>query len=308
MRACRSRSADYVDFYSSLSPRHEPRPDVPARRRAAAAQLAPPPRRLPRPGGHGGGQRHAESCGPSGLRRRRRRRPRFGPTPRARHRARGRLRRRRRRAHGAAGRRRRTPTSTSSAWCCSTTGSARDIQAFEYQPLGPFLGKSFATTISPWVVPLDALGRTSSRRRPRTRRRVAIPPRDRAVGARPRRSRSSIEPRHGVARTAFADMYWTFAQQLAHITVNGASLRHRRPVRRRARCRARTATAAGQPDRADVARRRAARASRRLDPHIPRRRRQRDDPRGWCGGNGSARIGFGEVQGTIVVAGTEESS
>ncbi|MGR4065848.1 MAG: fumarylacetoacetate hydrolase family protein, partial [Vulcanimicrobiaceae bacterium] len=35
--------------------------------------------------------------------------------------------------------------------------SARDIQAWEYQPLGPFLGKSFATTISPWVVSLDAL-------------------------------------------------------------------------------------------------------------------------------------------------------
>ena len=35
--------------------------------------------------------------------------------------------------------------------------SARDIQAFEYQPLGPFLGKSFATSVSPWLVPLDAL-------------------------------------------------------------------------------------------------------------------------------------------------------
>ena len=42
---------------------------------------------------------------------------------------------------------------------CSTTGAARDIQAWEYVPLGPFLGKSFATSVSPWVMPLDALRR-----------------------------------------------------------------------------------------------------------------------------------------------------
>ena len=51
---------------------------------------------------------------------------------------------------------------------CLVNGSARDIQAWEYQPLGPFLGKSFATTISPWVVPMEALEpyRTPVYRRP----------------------------------------------------------------------------------------------------------------------------------------------
>ena len=64
------------------------------------------------------------------------------------------------------------PRTTSSAWCCSTTGAvgaiacqvlasltnaARDIQKWEYVPLGPFLGKNFGTTISPWVVTMDAL-------------------------------------------------------------------------------------------------------------------------------------------------------
>jgi fumarylacetoacetase len=101
--------------------------------------------------------------------------------------------------------------------------SARDIQAWEYQPLGPHLGKSFATSVSPWVVPLDALSAA----------RVAPPPQDpeplpylRCDEAWGLDLTLEVELNgHVVSRPPFAGMYWTAAQQLAHLTVNGASLR-----------------------------------------------------------------------------------
>lgn len=101
--------------------------------------------------------------------------------------------------------------------------SARDLQAWEYVPLGPFLGKSFATSISPWVVPLDALGAA----------RVPPPPRDPQPLPYLRDDGDwgldlAIEVRlngHPVSRPPFATMYWTPAQMLAHTTVNGAPTR-----------------------------------------------------------------------------------
>ncbi|RCG20809.1 fumarylacetoacetase [Streptomyces diacarni] len=105
--------------------------------------------------------------------------------------------------------------------------SARDIQAWEYVPLGPFLGKSFATTISPWITPLDALDAA----------RVTPPPRDFPLLPYLDDSADGIEPGgydlhmtvrlngHTLAEPPFSTMYWTAAQQLAHMTVNGASLR-----------------------------------------------------------------------------------
>jgi fumarylacetoacetase len=101
--------------------------------------------------------------------------------------------------------------------------SARDIQAWEYQPLGPFLGKSFATSISPWVVPLEALGAA----------RVDGPGQDPAPlpyleRAEPWALDLSIEVALNgavVSRPPFATMYWTPDQMLAHLTVNGASTR-----------------------------------------------------------------------------------
>jgi fumarylacetoacetase len=100
--------------------------------------------------------------------------------------------------------------------------SARDIQAWEYVPLGPFLGKSFATSISPWVVPLDALDAA----------RVSAPPQDprpldylTPAGFGYDLSLSVTWNDTLVARPPFRDMYWTPAQQLAHMTGNGASLR-----------------------------------------------------------------------------------
>ncbi|GAA1773033.1 fumarylacetoacetase [Luedemannella helvata] len=101
--------------------------------------------------------------------------------------------------------------------------SARDIQRWETAPLGPFLGKSFATSISAWVLPLAALDHA----------RVAPPARDMPVL--PYLSddaRAGLDialtvtlAGHVITRPPFGVMYWTPAQQLAHLTVNGASLR-----------------------------------------------------------------------------------
>ncbi|MFI5488787.1 fumarylacetoacetase [Micromonospora echinaurantiaca] len=101
--------------------------------------------------------------------------------------------------------------------------SARDIQAWEYQPLGPFLGKSFATSVSAWVTPLDALGDAF----------VPAPDQDPPVADYLRDvPHLGLDLRlavrwngEQVSEPPFATMYWTPAQQLAHLTVNGASLR-----------------------------------------------------------------------------------
>jgi fumarylacetoacetase len=107
--------------------------------------------------------------------------------------------------------------------CLVNDWSARDLQAWEYVPLGPFLGKSFATSVSPWVVPLEALEHA----------RVDGPEQEPDVLAYLRRDEPwgldlSLEVAWNgttVARPPFAGMYWTPDQQLAHLTVNGASLR-----------------------------------------------------------------------------------
>ncbi|HJR37167.1 MAG TPA: fumarylacetoacetase [Nocardioidaceae bacterium] len=101
--------------------------------------------------------------------------------------------------------------------------SARDIQAWEYVPLGPFLGKSFATSVAAWVTPLEALEPA----------RVELPgqkpePLDYLrVGAGAGYDIDFEVELNGevVARPPYASMYWSPAQMLAHLTVNGASLR-----------------------------------------------------------------------------------
>jgi fumarylacetoacetase len=101
--------------------------------------------------------------------------------------------------------------------------SARDIQAWEYVPLGPFLGKSFATSISPWVVPLDAL---ASARVPPPRQDPEPLPYLRDPD--PWSLDLTLTVRwngDAVAHPPFRHMYWTPGQQLAHMTVNGACLR-----------------------------------------------------------------------------------
>ncbi len=109
--------------------------------------------------------------------------------------------------------------------CLLNDWSARDIQAWEYVPLGPFLGKSFATSISPWIVPLDAL--QHARVTPPERDVEPLPYLD-DRGGEPWGLDLAMEVRlngHLVSRPPFATMYWTAQQQLTHMTVNGASLR-----------------------------------------------------------------------------------
>ena len=99
--------------------------------------------------------------------------------------------------------------------------SARDIQSYEYVPLGPFLGKSFATSISPWVVPLEALDR------------VPAPLQDPPVADYLKVEGDwafdlslSLEINgEVVSGPPYKGMYWTAPQMLAHLTANGASLR-----------------------------------------------------------------------------------
>jgi len=106
--------------------------------------------------------------------------------------------------------------------------SARDVQAWEYQPLGPFLAKNFCTSISPWVVMLEAL---EPFRKP-------LPPQDpeplpylRApddfsydIQLEAHLQTKALAEPHVITRTNFQNLYWSIAQQLAHHTVNGCNL------------------------------------------------------------------------------------
>ncbi|MEN1887205.1 fumarylacetoacetase [Streptomyces mirabilis] len=109
--------------------------------------------------------------------------------------------------------------------CLLNDWSARDIQAWEYVPLGPFLGKSFATSVSAWVTPLDALD--DARVAPPARTHPLLPYLDDSEdepGGYDLRISVAVNG-HVVSEPPFSTMYWTAAQQLAHMTVNGASLR-----------------------------------------------------------------------------------
>jgi fumarylacetoacetase len=124
-------------------------------------------------------------------------------------------------------------------FCLLNDWSARDIQAWEYQPLGPFLAKNFATTISTWVVTIDAL---APFRAPAFERPAGDPqplpyldsPHNRAHGAlditldvslSSRAMRDRGEAPLPVSRSSFTQMYWTVAQMLTHHCSNGCNLR-----------------------------------------------------------------------------------
>jgi len=122
--------------------------------------------------------------------------------------------------------------------CLLNDWSARDIQAWEYQPLGPFLSKSFATTISPWVVTLQAL---APFRVPFARPQGDPQPlpyldsqRNREAGAIDVRLEAYIQsakmqdrgdPPQRLSATSFRHSYWTVSQLVAHHTINGCNLR-----------------------------------------------------------------------------------
>ncbi|TGB14378.1 fumarylacetoacetase [Streptomyces sp. MZ04] len=107
--------------------------------------------------------------------------------------------------------------------------SARDIQAWEYVPLGPFLGKSFCTSVSAWITPLEALD--AARVTPPARTHELLPYLDDSAepaadepGGYDLRITVTLNG-HVISEPPFSTVYWTAAQQLAHMTVNGASLR-----------------------------------------------------------------------------------
>jgi fumarylacetoacetase len=107
--------------------------------------------------------------------------------------------------------------------CVVNDWSARDIQAWEYVPLGPFLAKSFATTVSPWVLPLAALADARVRPPSRDAEQIGYLTESADWGL-----DIDFEVRlngHLIARPPYSAMYWSPAQMLAHMTVNGASLR-----------------------------------------------------------------------------------
>ncbi|MCD0449964.1 fumarylacetoacetate hydrolase family protein [Actinocorallia sp. API 0066] len=107
--------------------------------------------------------------------------------------------------------------------CLVNDWSARDLQAWEYIPLGPFLSKSFATSVSPWVVPLAALQDV----------RVPVPSSSGPLAAYLRETADwgldiGLEVRlngETVSRPPYRTTHWSPAQMVAHLTVNGAALR-----------------------------------------------------------------------------------
>ena len=116
--------------------------------------------------------------------------------------------------------------------------SARDLQKWEYQPLGPFLAKSFATTVSPWIVTMEALAPFRCREFPRPE---ADPtPLDYLTSDRNSSHggvniqleaflttadmRSQNLPAHKLSATSFTNMYWTIAQMLTHHSSNGCNM------------------------------------------------------------------------------------
>ena len=204
--------------------------------------------------------------------------------------------------------------------CLVNDWSARDVQAWEYQPLGPFLGKSFATTVSPWVVTLDAL---EPFRAPATSRPAGDPallsylddPEDQAQGAfdirveawlRTAKMRAVGEAPIRLSHATFADMYWTFGQMVAHHTVNGCNLR---PGDLLASGTVSSADPRGLGCLLEMTRRGA-------EPLVLPNGETRaflDDGdeivlRGFCEREGAARIGFGECRGVVTPAGMSDAA
>jgi fumarylacetoacetase len=195
--------------------------------------------------------------------------------------------------------------------CLLNDWSARDLQAWEYQPLGPFLGKNFATTISPWIVTLEAL----EPYRVAWTRPVADPqplayldsPQLRLRGAidiqlecllETAAMRRSGQAAWRLSRSSFRHAYWTIAQMVTHHTVNGCNLRPGDLLG--------TGTQSGpQPAEAGSLLELSLGGKQPLAlPDGETRRFLEDDDavimRGWCEREGAARVGFGELVGRVL--------
>ena len=181
--------------------------------------------------------------------------------------------------------------------------SARDIQAWEYQPLGPFLAKNFCTSISPWVVTLEAL---EPFRKP-------LPPQDpepllylRAksdftfdIHLEAQLQTSSMKKPHVITRTNFQNLYWSMVQQLAHHTLNGCNLEPGDLLA--------TGTISGSTEESRGCMLELTwRGANPLKLPDGETRKWLEDGdtltiTGWCQGDGY-RIGFGEVSGRVLSA------
>ncbi len=181
--------------------------------------------------------------------------------------------------------------------------SARDVQAWEYVPLGPFLAKNFATSVSPWIVPLEALEpfRTSGPVQnpepfPYLRQ---TSPQAFDIRLEARLQTATMDRPHTISATNLKHLYWSMAQQLAHHTVNGCNLRPGDLLA--------SGTVSGPtPDSLGCLLELTWRGSRPLTlPSGEQRAFLQDGDRltltGWCQGDGY-RVGFGEVTGKILPA------
>jgi fumarylacetoacetase len=181
--------------------------------------------------------------------------------------------------------------------------SARDIQAWEYQPLGPFLAKNFATSISPWVVTLEAL---EPFRKPLPSQDPEPLPYLRAkndfsldIQLEAQLQTSSMDAPHVITRTNFQNLYWSISQQLAHHTVNGCNLRPGDLLA------SGTISGATEESRGCMLELTWRGANPLKLPHGETRKWLEDGDRvtitAWCQGDG-CRVGFGEVTGRILPA------
>jgi fumarylacetoacetase len=198
--------------------------------------------------------------------------------------------------------------------CLVNDWSARDIQAWEYQPLGPFLGKSFATTISPWVVTLDALAPFRVPAAPRPEGDPKPLPylwseQDQARGGfdinlevwlATAKMRAAGEAPMRLSRGNLKDLYWTLSQMVTHHASNGCNLR---PGDLMA-----TGTVSGAtPESVGSLLERTKRGAELLVlPNGEQRKFLEDGDevilKGWCEREGYPRIGFGECRGVITPA------
>ena len=179
--------------------------------------------------------------------------------------------------------------------------SARDIQAWEYQPLGPFLAKNFCTSISPWVVTLDAL---EPFRKPLSAQDPEPLPYLRLandftfdIQLEAQLQTAKLKDPHTITRTSFRNLYWSISQQLAHHTVNGCNLKPGDLLA------SGTISGATEESRGCMLELTWRGANPLKLPNGEERKWLEDGDTlkisGWCNGDGY-RIGFGEVSGQIL--------
>lgn len=200
--------------------------------------------------------------------------------------------------------------------CLVNDWSARDLQSWEYQPLGPFLGKSFATTISPWVVTLEAL---APFRIARSSRAETDPPPlsylnhpdDQATGGfavtvevllLTTTMREAGTPAVRISLGSMADLYWTMAQMVTHHTSNGCNL-HPGDLLASGTISGPTPESVG----CLLERTHRGREPFELSGFGGETRGFLEDGdevilRAWCEREGRVRIGFGECRGTVTPA------